>query len=303
VQVYTDLADPADPASGTLAAEVSGSFPYAGYHTIELPETVHIDEGETYSVIFRVGPASDNSLYIPSCHTSSQWYCTNETLAGQSFVSVDGSVWKDCVDLRNMPNVRIKAFTDNADPVFPFTDVAASDWYYDDVQTSWLKYLVNGTSDTTYEPELATTRAQVVTVLWRLAGEPAPAGAADFSDIEAGAWYADAVAWAQENGVVNGYGDGRFCPHLVVSRQEFMLILFRYAGKCGMDTSARESLIRFRDYASVSDWAGDAVNWSIATGLQQGVRSTTGSVYLDPEGSVTRAQLAAFLNRFADMLP
>ena len=300
-QVYTSLTDPSDPASGTLAAEVSGAFPYAGYHTVELPEKVHIDEGEIFSVIFCVGPAADNSLYVPSCHTSSQWYCTNETLAGQSFVSIDGGVWKDCLDLRNEPNVRIKAFTDNT-PI-PFSDVSRSAWYYDNVLWGWRSYYINGTSATTYGPELTATRAQVVTLLWRLAGEPAPAGAPDFSDVEAGAWYADAVAWAQENGVVNGYGDGRFCPHLVVSRQEFMTILFRYAGKCGMDTSARESLIRFRDYAAVAGWAGDAVNWSIASGLQQGVQSSTGSVYLDPEGSVTRAQLAAFLNRFADMLP
>ena len=301
-QVYTDLADPADPASGTLAAEVSGTFAYAGYHTVALPEPVRLEEGEAYSVVFRVGRASDNSIYVPACTTSSNWRSTNETLAGQSFVSLNGADWLDCVGLKNEPNVRIKAFTDNLAAVFPFADVSESAWYYSDVEESWLKYLVNGTSADTYEPDAAATRAQVVTVLWRLEGEPAPAGAADFSDTEAGTWYADAVAWAAENGIVNGYGDGCFRPGTVITRQEYMAVLCRYAAYKGLDTSARTDLVGYRDAADVGEWAKDAVSWSIASGVMQGVESSSGVIRLDPRGSVTRAQLAAFLNRFSDML-
>ena len=302
-QVYTDLADAADPASGTLAAEISGTFQYAGYHTVVLPESVPLGEGETFSVVFRIGRASDNSVYVPACYTSSNWRSTNETLAGESFVSLNGSEWLDCKGLRNEPNVRIKAFTDNVDAVFPFADVSESAWYYDDVRTSWLKYLVNGTAADVYEPAVTATRAQVVTVLWRLAGEPAPEGSAGFSDVSAGAWYADAVTWAAESGLVYGYADGLFRPGHAITRQEFMAVLCRYAQLRGMDTSPQADITVYPDVGSVGYWAKQAVSWSIASGIMQGVESSDGVIRLDPCGSVTRAQLAAFLNRFSDLLP
>ena len=301
VQVYTGLTDPADPTSGTPAAEISGTFPYAGYHTVVLPSAVPLQEGEAFSVVFRVGAASDNSVYVPACYTSSNWHSTNETLSGQSFVSLTGSEWLDCKDLKNEPNVRIKAFTDNVSAVFPFTDVSDTAWYYDDVRESWLKYLVNGTSATAYEPDLDATRAQVVTVLWRLAGEPAPDGAAGFPDVAADAWYADAVAWAAENGIVYGYSDGIFRPNLAITRQEFIAVLYRYAQLRGMDTSAQADISAYPDTMNIGVWAKPAIRWSFASGVMQGVETADGGITVSPLTSVTRAQLAAFLNRFSDM--
>ena len=115
-RVYTKLTDPSDPTSGTLAAELSGSFPYAGYHTLPLTEPVELEEGDLFAVVFRIGAAADNSLLIPSCFESSSWHAANETLSGQSFASFDGETWYDCKTLKNEPNVRIKAFTDNFVP-------------------------------------------------------------------------------------------------------------------------------------------------------------------------------------------
>ncbi len=300
-QVYTGV-DADDPASGTLAAEVSGTFEYAGYHTVPLPESVPLAEGERFAVVFRIGRASDDSLFVPSCATSSNWYAANESEAGQSFVSLDGDRWLDCYDLKNEPNVRIKAFTDDVEAVFPFTDVKSGAWYYDDVRSAWLAYLVEGKTATTYDPAAEASRAQVVTVLWRLAGSPTPENASAYTDVKSGTWYADAVAWAGENGVVTGYTDGSFRPSRTVTRQEFMTILYRYAAATGMDVSAAADLTAFSDSGSVGSWAKTAMAWSVGSGLQKGVASSTGVVSLSPEGSVTRAQLAAFLNRFAAML-
>lgn len=301
VRVYTDLASAADPASGTLAAETAGTFRYAGYHTVSLPRGVLLQEGETFAVVFSIGEASDHTLFVPACCSSSNWYSTNETLAGQSFVSMDGASWLDGKTLQSEPNVRIKAFTDNTDPVFPFTDVDGSAWYYEDVHAAWLRSLVNGMTATTYGPASTATRAQVVTVLWRLAGEPAPSAPAAFTDVRAGLWYSDAVAWADENGVVNGYTDGRFLPSNTITRQEFLTILYRYAALRGQNVSQTADLTAYRDGGSVAPWARDAMAWSLGSGLQRGVATATGITLLDPRGSVTRAQLAAFLRRFADL--
>lgn len=183
---------------------------------------------------------------------------------------------------------------------FPFQDVARSAWYYSDVDASWRKGLVLGMSSVTYAPGRNATRAQVVTTLWRLAGSPAPETTASFPDTESGLWYSDAVAWASENGIVTGYTNGRFLPNNTITRQELMTVLFRYANYAGMNTSQTMSIARFSDNASVGSWAKGAVIWSVASGLQNGVATDSG-VILDPNGNVTRAQLAAFLNRFSDM--
>lgn len=300
VEIYTHLETADSPTSGTLAATISGTFTHAGYHTVELPEPLTLEQGEMFSVVFRVSMASDNSVFVPGCSTSSVWYSVNDSGAGQSFVSLDGNGWVDCQSLSGKPNVRIKAFTDTQDAVFPFSDVAESEWYYQDVKESWIKLLVNGMSDTTYEPLQYTLRAQVVTTLWRLAGEPEPAGNAGFSDVQSGQWYSDAIAWASENDIVNGYPSGKFYPFDSITRQELMTILFRYAQYAGLDISQTATLTEFQDVSSVDTWAKSAVVWSVGSGLQNGIPKRSG-LYLDPRGYVTRAQLAAFLNRLSDM--
>lgn len=183
---------------------------------------------------------------------------------------------------------------------FPFKDVAKSAWYYGDVEASWRKGLVSGMAADTFAPGRTATRAQVVTTLWRLAGSPTPKSAAAFPDVERGLWYSDAVAWASENGIVTGYTNGRFLPDNTITRQELITVFFRYAKYAGMNTTQTTSITRFSDNASVASWAKSAVVWSVASGLQNGVATSSGAI-LDPNGNVTRAQLAAFLNRFSDM--
>ena len=189
----------------------------------------------------------------------------------------------------------------------PFTDVVKGAWYYSDVEASWTKGLVNGMTDTTYVPGGTATRAQIVAVLHRLSGNAAPtASSVAFDDVTKGSWYYDDVRWAQSLGIINGSDDNNdgvysFRPNATITRQEFMTILFRYAKQTGKTTSQTTSLASFPDASKVSSWASEAMSWSVASGLQKGVADSSGTVKLDPSGTVTRAQLAAFLNRFSGM--
>ena len=153
--------------------------------------------------------------------------------------------------------------------------------------------LFNGTGPDTFEPNAAMTRGMLVTVLHRMEGSPAPKAAAQFTDLKQD-WYMDAVAWAAENGIVNGMGNNLFAPEQEVTREQAMTMLMRYAAYKGMDVSKRADLSVFKDGASVSDWAKDAVQWAVAAELINGMPDGT----FQPQGMCTRAQVATILMRF-----
>ena len=180
---------------------------------------------------------------------------------------------------------------------FPFTDVPAGSWYYGAAAYAYNNGLFAGTTATTFAPDMTMTRAMLVSVLWRLAGEPAPKGANTFDDVPDGTWYTDAVTWAAENGVVAGIGNGRFDPDGSVTREQTAVILFNYAQSKGYDVSARADLSAFPDAGSVSDWAKDALADAVALGLISGA-SNGGQTYLEPQGSATREQVATILMEF-----
>ena len=175
-------------------------------------------------------------------------------------------------------------------------DVPESQWYYDSVRTAVLRGLFNGVSPTRFNPNDTMTRAMLVTVLWRYAGSPAE-GANTFSDVPAGQWYTDAVAWAAHNHIVDGVGSGRFAPNDTITREQMAAILYRYAGTIKEDTSPRAELGGFADRAKVSAWSNDAIRWCVAKEYIGGSRSGD-KLLLDPQGSATRAQVAAILVRF-----
>lgn len=182
---------------------------------------------------------------------------------------------------------------------FPFTDVVAGTWYYGAAAYAYNNGLFAGTTATTFAPDMTMTRAMLVSVLWRLAGEPAPKGANTFDDVPDGAWYTDAVTWAAENGVVAGIGNGRFDPSGAVTREQTAVILFNYAQSKGYDVSARADLSAFPDAGSVSGWAEEALSWANAAGLINGtVRD--GQTILDPQGSASRAQVAMILMNYVE---
>lgn len=182
---------------------------------------------------------------------------------------------------------------------FPFTDVVAGTWYYGAAAYAYNNGLFAGMTPTTFAPNATMTRAMLVSVLWRLAGEPAPKAPNTFVDVPDGAWYTDAVTWAAENGVVSGIGGSRFDPSGFVTREQTAEILYNYAHSKGYDVSARADLTAFPDAGSVSGWAEEALSWANAAGLINGtVRN--GQTILDPQGSASRAQVAMILMNYVE---
>lgn len=177
----------------------------------------------------------------------------------------------------------------------PFTDVAAGAWYYDAVRFVYEKSLMQGTRATTFSPSATTTRGMIVTILHRLEWAPV-VGSNPFSDVESGEYYADAVAWAAENGIVNGYGGGKFGPEDAITREQMAVILMNYAKLKGYDTTTMADLDKFSDAGKINAWAQTAMGWANANELING----KGSGILDPYGNATRAEVAAILQRFVE---
>lgn len=176
-----------------------------------------------------------------------------------------------------------------------FSDVAAGGWYESAVQYMKDNGLMAGTSATTFAPDATTTRGMIVTILYRLEKEP-EAAASTFSDIAAGEWYSNAVAWAAANNIVSGYENGTFGANDVITREQMAAILFRYASFKGYDVTKTADISSFADAAQVSAYAADAMKWANAAGLISGTSATT----LAPTGSATRAQAAPILMRFCE---
>lgn len=176
-----------------------------------------------------------------------------------------------------------------------FNDVSANDWFASAVDYVTGKGMMNGTADNTFSPKANTTRGMVVTVLYRLENQPSTS-AASFTDVASGAYYANAVAWANANGIVSGYGSGKFGPNDKVTREQLAAILYRYAQYKKYDVSDAKSLDGYTDAKSVSSYAVPALQWANAAGV---VTGKSGSK-LDPKGNATRAEVAAMLMRFCE---
>ena len=181
-------------------------------------------------------------------------------------------------------------------PDLPFSDVTESDWFYDAVTYAYENGLMDGVGMGLFAPNSETTRVQLVTILHRLAGQPAPSGDSGFSDVKTGTWYTDAVAWAAQNGIVNGVSDTQFAPGDDITREQLAVILYRYATYQGYDVSQRADLSGFVDAGTISTYAQEALSWANAQGLVLGFEDDS----LRPQGTATRAQIAAVLMRFCE---
>lgn len=183
----------------------------------------------------------------------------------------------------------------------PFTDVPASHWAHDDITYVYENDLMNGTDGSLFSPESTTTRAQVVTVLYRLAGQPAADWENPFWDVPASAWFHDAVTWAWENDITGGVSSTHFGAGNAVTREQLAAFLYRYAGAQGWDTSARVNLNQFQDQRLISSYARTALSWACGEGLLTGSLEN-GKVYLSPTVIAPRNQLAAVLHRFCQQV-
>ena len=180
---------------------------------------------------------------------------------------------------------------------FPFVDVNEGDWSYEDVKFAFEEGLMNGTSSILFSPKASTTRAMIVTILYRLEGEPAFMNDCPFEDVEEGSWYEKAVAWAAGEGIVKGYSDTKFGPNDPITREQMAAILFRYAGFKGYDVTIdpNTNFLSYNDFFSVSDYAKEAMEWNLINEFIKGSDNN-----LNPQGKATREQVAAILHRFCD---
>lgn len=177
-----------------------------------------------------------------------------------------------------------------------FDDVPNSYWAAKDIAFVTSRGLFLGTSEKTFSPEAPMTRAQLVTVLHRMAGMPAAKSVAPFKDVHQNDYYATAVAWATENGVAKGFSAETFGANNTITREQFATFMYRYAAQQGLDVTQRADLSNFTDFRSVSTYAQDAMAWANAVGLING----TGNGLLAPQAQATRSQVAAVIARFVE---
>lgn len=196
-----------------------------------------------------------------------------------------GGHWHDCPK-------------DETCPIYPFTDANPKDWYHDGMHYCLDVGYVVGFGNFILGPNTPATRAQLVQILWNMEGNPTVNYQYTFEDVPADAWYADAVRWAASEGVVKGYSDKAFGPNDIMTREQFVTIVFRYADTNGADVSARSDLSGYDDAAKVSDWAKDAMEWAVANGIVVGRTETA----LSPQGSLTRAELTTIIQRYETKL-
>lgn len=189
------------------------------------------------------------------------------------------------------------SFVPIEDETADFSDVPADAWYAEAVQYVYENGLMTGTSDTTFSPDLTTSRSMIATILWRMAGSPVVNYAMDFADVPADQWYAEAVRWASSEGIVGGYGNGSFGTGDPITREQFAVMLYRFAQKQGYDVSVGENtnILSYTDVSAVSEYAIPAMQWAVGSGVITGMGDT-----LAPQGETTRAQTAMMLMRFSE---
>ena len=195
-----------------------------------------------------------------------------------------------------MPGVRVTVDAEFELVTMPFVDVHKSQWFYDYVAFVYKAGLMDGVTRTTFAPDATTTRAMVVTILWRMAGEPTVNYVIPFNDVSGGAWYGEAVRWAASEGIVEGRSATEFDPNEAVTREELATMLYRYAEYKDYYTGAgaNTNILSYTDAGKISEYAFEALQWACAEGIINGM--SNGS--LSPQGGATRAQLAAMLYRF-----
>ena len=201
----------------------------------------------------------------------------------QNGVLVQGNVYQ--CDSKNCPSAQLH-------------DVDAGAWYHEAVDTVLAAGMMNGVGNASFAPNQTLSRAMLVQILYNAAGKPAVEQNSTFQDVSADSWYATAVAWAAQNGIVSGYGHGMFGPNDAVTREQAVKILYTHAQKQGADTSAQASLDSYTDAGSVAAWAEQAMHWAVAKGVVSGTSSDT----LAPRGTTTRAQAAQLIMRFFEIV-
>lgn len=253
----------------------------------------------TYTLTFETNGGSAISKVTKNKGTSIDLAQYAPTKSGATFEGwyADKGLTKKITSVKLDANTTVYAkWTEAPVSGLPFGDVKSADWFYNDVKYVYEKGMMAGTAADVFAPNATTTRAMIVTILYRLEGSPAVTGTSAFVDVPAGQWYTDAVNWAAANQIVNGTSATTFAPNASITREQMAAILYRYAQYKGYDVTKKADLSGYSDNSQVSAYAKDALAWANAAKLINGVTNTT----LAPQGNATRAQVSAILHRFCD---
>lgn len=253
----------------------------------------------TYTLTFETNGGSAISKVTKNKGTTIDLAQYAPTKSGATFEGwyADKSLTKKITSVKLDANTTVYAkWTEAPVSGLPFGDVKSADWFYNDVKYVYEKGMMAGTAADVFAPNATTTRAMIVTILYRLEGSPAVTGTSAFVDVPAGQWYTDAVNWAAANQIVKGTSATTFAPNDSITREQMAAILYRYAQYKGYDVTKKADLSGYSDNGQVSAYAKDALAWANAAKLINGVTNTT----LAPQGNATRAQVSAILHRFCD---
>ena len=253
----------------------------------------------TYTLTFETNGGSAISKVTKNKGTSIDLAQYAPTKSGATFEGwyADKGLTKKITSVKLDANTTVYAkWTEAPVSGLPFGDVKSADWFYNDVKYVYEKGMMAGTAADVFAPNATTTRAMIVTILYRLEGSPAVTGTSSFVDVPAGQWYTDAVNWAAANQIVKGTSATTFAPNDSITREQMAAILYRYAQYKGYDVTKKADLSGYSDNGQVSAYAKDALAWANAAKLINGVTNTT----LVPQGNATRAQVSAILHRFCD---
>lgn len=253
----------------------------------------------TYTLTFETNGGSAISKVTKNKGTTIDLAQYAPTKSGATFEGwyADKGLTKKITSVKLDANTTVYAkWTETPVSGLPFGDVKSADWFYNDVKYVYEKGMMAGTAADVFAPNATTTRAMIVTILYRLEGSPAVTGTSAFVDVPAGQWYTDAVNWAAANQIVKGTSATTFAPNDSITREQMAAILYRYAQYKGYDVTKKADLSGYSDNGQVSAYAKDALAWANAAKLINGVTNTT----LAPQGNATRAQVSAILHRFCD---
>ena len=253
----------------------------------------------TYTLTFETNGGSAISKVTKNKGTTIDLAQYAPTKSGATFEGwyADKGLTKKITSVKLDANTTVYAkWTEAPVSGLPFGDVKTADWFYNDVKYVYEKGMMAGTAADVFAPNATTTRAMIVTILYRLEGSPAVTGTNAFVDVPAGQWYTDAVSWAAANQIVKGTSATTFAPNDSITREQMAAILYRYAQYKGYDVTKKADLSGYSDNSQVSAYAKDALAWANAAKLINGVTNTT----LAPQGNATRAQVSAILHRFCD---
>ena len=298
VVVISDLEDRFDPVEVpvTLTVTASGG---GGGPVVPTTYEIEVPEAENGTVTVSPLPAEKGAAITVTTIPDEGYETDKVTVTDKNGNEIPVTDNGDGTYGFTMPDSKVTvsaAFKEKESAESGFADVAPDAWYAEAVHYVAENGLMNGIGSNLFDPDGTTTRAMIVTILHRAAGSPQPAGANPFDDVAEGQWYTDAVIWAAENGIVSGYGGGKFGPMDDITREQFAAILYRCAQYKGTAVTPDENILDFGDAADVSGWAVEAVRWAVQLKLMQG----DGHGNLLPGAGATRAEAAALIMRFLE---